>query len=312
MGSKIILEIKNVTKTYKKRTVLSSVDFEVFEGEIFGFLGPNGAGKTTLIKIICGLTAPDMGDCFICGKSVRRNFEKAIVNVGAFIEGTALYSYMSGMENLRYYASLYGGISQHRINQIVKLVGMTERIKDRVSTYSYGMKQRIGLAQALLHNPKLLILDEPTNGLDANGIIEIRHILQVLAVKEKLAILVSSHILNEMELLCDTIAIVDRGKVLEIKTMDEIKTGIARATRFRVKIDYPNYAAKVVSSKFDVEVEVAGNSIIFPMPPDKIPQVTTALTDRRISVYGVSKMTMSLEEVYLSILKTKRQHTGVL
>jgi len=310
--SKIILEVKNVTKVYKKRVVLNNVDFEVYAGEIFGFLGPNGAGKTTLIKIICGLSEPTNGDVFVCGKSIKRQFEKAIINVGALIENSQVYPYMSGMENLRYYANLYGGISQARIDQIIKLVGMTERIKERVGTYSFGMRQRIGVAQALLHNPKLLILDEPTNGLDANGIIELRHILQVLAVKENLAILVSSHILNEMELLCDTIAVVDRGNILEIRTMDEIKQGIARATRFRVKVDYPNYAGKVIANKFDVEIEVAGNSVIFPMSPDKIPQVTTALTDRRIAVYGVTRMTMSLEDVYLEILKTKRTHTGIL
>ena len=175
--TKIVLEVKNLSKKYKNRLAVDNVSFEVFSGEIFGFLGPNGAGKSTTIKMLTGLATMTSGDVLINGYSIKTDFEDAIRYVGAIIESPDMYSYMSGYDNLRYFANLYKGISDKRIYEVARLVGLENRLKDKVKNYSMGMKQRLGIAQALLHNPKLLILDEPTNGLDPNGIQERRFFL---------------------------------------------------------------------------------------------------------------------------------------
>ena len=175
------LKVRNLTKRYGERLAVDNISFEVFQGEIFGFLGPNGAGKTTTLKIITGLAKPTSGSVEVCGFNIVRQFEKAVNNVGGIIENPELYSYMSGLNNLKYYASLYNDITKAKINEVVALVGMESRIKDKVKTYSLGMRQRVGIAQALLHSPRLLVLDEPTNGLDPEGIHEMREFLKKLA-----------------------------------------------------------------------------------------------------------------------------------
>ena len=200
-----VLSVLNLTKEYGIKKVVNSVTFSVFAGQIFGFVGPNGAGKSTTIRMITGLTPITSGDVRICGYSVKHAYKKAISNVGAIVEMPQLYPYLSGMKNLKLFASFYGKSAFKRIPEIVKLVGMENRIHDKVSTYSLGMKQRLGIAQALLGKPKLLILDEPTNGLDPNGIVEMRHILRALAEKENMAIIISSHNLAELEQMCDVI-----------------------------------------------------------------------------------------------------------
>ncbi|HBB45025.1 MAG TPA: bacitracin ABC transporter ATP-binding protein, partial [Clostridiales bacterium] len=167
--AKFVLEVDNLTKVFKNRVAVDNVSFEIIKGEIFGLIGPNGAGKTTIIRMLTGLAEPTSGEIYIDGISLRKHFEKAIAKLGGIIETPELYSYMTGMENLKFFASLYPDITKEKIDEIVKLVGMEKRIYDKVRTYSLGMKQRIGIAQALLHDPKLLILDEPTNGLDPNG-----------------------------------------------------------------------------------------------------------------------------------------------
>ena len=188
----IVLDVSNLTKKYGDRVAVDNVSFQVFEGEIFGLIGPNGAGKTTIIRMITGLAKPTTGSVFICGKNIAKDFEKAISNVGGIIENPELYSYMSGMDNLKFYASLYPNVTKEKIREVVSLVGMEKRIYDKVRTYSLGMKQRVGIAQALLNNPKLLILDEPTNGLDPNGIKEMRSFLKNLSAQKKISILVSN------------------------------------------------------------------------------------------------------------------------
>jgi len=305
-----VLKVSHLTKKYKERYAVNNVSFDILEGEIFGLIGPNGAGKTTIIKMITGLAKPTSGDVYIAGKSIKKQFEKAISNVGGIIEMPELYSYMTGMQNLQFFASLYPNkISQAKINSIVKLVGMENRINDKVKTYSLGMKQRVGIAQALLNDPKLLILDEPTNGLDPNGIKDMRKFLIGLAKKKHISILVSSHILAEMEQLCDTVGIIDGGKILEVKTMGQIKKGLEAEQKLCIKCDYPNYAGKLIILNYRIPVNLAGQTIIFKMPESKIPEITTLLVKEGISIFGVSTITKSLEEVFTDILK-KRNKTG--
>ena len=306
-SSQKILEVKSITKTYKKRTVLNNINFDIYAGEIFGFLGPNGAGKTTLIRIICGMTPPTSGEVFICGHSVQKHFQKAVVNLGAMIENCQAYSYMSGYQNLAYFASLNGKVDHLAIDEIVETVGMTNRIHDKFRTYSYGMRQRIALAQALLHKPKLLVLDEPTNGLDANGVIELRRTLKILAAKEKMAIMVSSHILTEMELLCDSFAIVDTGKILELRSKYDDTTGSSVDKQIAISVNYPNYACKIIHEEFNLFPEIAGNCVLIPYNRELYKNVTKVLQSKNIAVFGGKVETKSLEDLYLDILKNNRK-----
>ncbi len=207
-----MLKVENVTKTKNKKKLVDDVSFEVMPGEVFGFLGPNGAGKTTIIKMITGLYKMSSGEIYINGKSIKTDFEAALSDVGAIIENPEMYGYLSGLDNLRMYAKMVGGISEERIAEVVALVKLEKRIDDKVKKYSLGMRQRLGLAQALLHDPKLIILDVPTNGLDPIGIKDLRIILKELCREKGVAVLVSSHLLNEMEVLCDRFGVISEGK----------------------------------------------------------------------------------------------------
>jgi len=307
--AKFVLEVDNLTKVFKNRVAVDNVSFEIIKGEIFGLIGPNGAGKTTIIRMLTGLAEPTSGEIYIDGISLRKHFEKAIAKLGGIIETPELYSYMTGMENLKFFASLYPDITKEKIDEIVKLVGMEKRIYDKVRTYSLGMKQRIGIAQALLHDPKLLILDEPTNGLDPNGIKDMRKFLIGLARKKNISILVSSHILSEMEQLCDTVAIIDGGKILEVKTLEQIKRGLQDTQKLCVKCDYPNYAGKLVILKYHIPVTLAGKTIMFNMDDNRIPEVTAMLMKEGIQIFGVNTITKSLEDVFTEMLE-KRHNNG--
>ncbi|MBQ7977657.1 MAG: ABC transporter ATP-binding protein [Clostridia bacterium] len=304
--NKKVLNIVGLNKSYGDRKVLRNLSFEVYAGEIFGFIGPNGAGKSTLIRIISGLTSPTSGEVFVCGQSVQKNFEKAVSNIGVVMENCQLYTYMTGRQNLQYYASLIKGITKDDIQRVIKIVGMENRIDDKVKNYSYGMRQRIGLAQALLNKPQLLILDEPTNGLDVNGVIELRQTLKVLAAKENMGIFLSSHVLSELEQLCDTVAIFDRGSILEMRTLADFQNNGQAQKRFRIRTDYPNYAGKIVALKYGLDIELAGNSIIIPFIPEIYDDIIQDLKKRNLTIYGTTVVTKTLEDIYLDILKERR------
>ena len=295
-----------LSKSYGDRKVLRNLNFEVYAGEIFGFIGPNGAGKSTLIRIISGLTPPTEGEVFICGDSVQKNFERAVSHIGVVMENCQLYSYMTGRQNLNYFASLVKGITKDNIENVIRTVGLENRIDDRVRTYSYGMRQRLGLAQALLNNPKLLILDEPTNGLDVNGVIELRRTLKILSAKNNMGIFISSHVLSEMEQLCDTVAVFDRGSILEMRTMDDFRNDSGAQKRFRIRVDYPNYAGKIISLKYGLDVELAGNSVLIPYIPNKYNDIISYPNRRNLTIYGTTVVSKSLEDIYLEILKERR------
>ncbi len=216
------LKIEHLNKCFGKRQILHDISFETFPGEVFGFLGPNGAGKTTTIKIAVGLLRLEEGEISINGKSLHKNYEAAMADVGGIVENPEFYKYMTGMQNLQQYARMRGVKDSKRINEVVELVGLKNRINDKVRKYSLGMRQRLGVAQAILHRPKLLILDEPTNGLDPAGIKELRDILKNLAHKENTCVIVSSHLMSEMELMCDRVGILVNGTMKGVHTVEEM------------------------------------------------------------------------------------------
>ncbi len=299
-----ILEVKNVSKMYGTKYVLKNININISKGEIFGFIGPNGAGKSTLMRIITGMTTPSDGQVFICGHSVQKDFEKAISNIGATIENTNLYGYMTAKQNLTYFASLYPNVSKDRVIDTLEIVGLKDRMNEPVKNYSLGMRQKLGLAQAMLHEPQLLVLDEPTNGLDAESVIKLRQILRKLVAEKNIAILLSSHNLSEVEQLCDTVAFVDHGSIIETRTMNKIKQETSNSARFRITLNYPNYSAKMIYLKFNIPVEVAGNSVLVPCQETLLPKIIDALRVRDIQIYAINVETKSLEDVYIDIIKT--------
>ena len=234
-----VLEVKNLTKKFGKRVILDQVSVTLEEGEVVGLVGPNGAGKSTFIKSILGLYNIDEGDVKICGFDVYKQHRGALYKVGCIVENPDMYQNISGRKNLKICALMNDLPKNTDIDSVVHLVRMESRIDDKVKTYSLGMKQRLGLASALLNHPKLLILDEPINGLDPQGIMELRQIVRDLSKKDKMTVLISSHILAEIEQMCDRIIMIDQGKIVDSFTMDEI-----RAKNISLEEEYLSKASK--------------------------------------------------------------------
>lgn len=234
-----VLEVKNLTKKFGKRVILDQVSVTLEEGEVVGLVGPNGAGKSTFIKSILGLYNIDEGDVKICGFDVYKQHRDALSKVGCIVENPDMYQNISGRKNLKICALMNDLPKNTDIDSVVHLVRMESRIDDKVKTYSLGMKQRLGLASALLNHPKLLILDEPINGLDPQGIMELRQIVRDLSKKDKMTVLISSHILAEIEQMCDRIIMIDQGKIVDSFTMDEI-----RAKNISLEEEYLSKASK--------------------------------------------------------------------
>ena len=307
-----VLNVSNLTKQYGNKKVVNNLTFSILAGQIFGFVGPNGAGKSTTIRMITGLTPITSGDARICGYSIKTAYQKAISNVGGIIEMPQLYPYLSGLKNLKIFARFYGRAASKRIKEIVKLVGMENRIHDKVSTYSLGMKQRLGIAQALLNKPKLLILDEPTNGLDPNGIVEIRNILRVLAEKENMAIIISSHNLSELEQICDVIGLINNGELIEYKTKQQLNDILQSQQQVQLMCNYPNYAALLIKQKYKITPKVVGNSIVLHLKDANIAPLISYLIHKKIKIYSIDKIQKTLEELYFELLNSARPSSSVL
>ena len=302
---KIILDVVNLTKIYGDRVAVNNLSFSIKSGEILGFLGSNGAGKSTTMKMLMGLANITSGDAIICGKSIKTNFEKAILNIGGMIETPNFYSYLTGYQNLKFYAKLYKNITRRKIIEVANLLGLTARIHDKVKNYSLGMKQRLGIAQALLHEPKLLILDEPTNGLDANGIREINLFLKRMAQQKGTAIMISSHILALMENLCDTICIIDQGKIVETKTISEIKKSYSKHGTHFIKTNKPNFAGKIIQRIFNINVGVTKNKVLLTTDEEKLAEIIVKLSSYKVPIFGAGEIDFSLEDMFLNIVGTK-------
>lgn len=209
----IILKCENICKKIGNKTIVSDINIDLKESEILGIIGPNGAGKTTIIKLILGLQRLTSGNVLINGYDLNKNFRKAIERVGAIVENPDFYTYLSGRRNLKLVADLYPNIDNKRINEVIKLIGLENRINDLVSKYSLGMKQRLGIATAILNKPNILVLDEPTNGLDPEGIVELRNLLLKIAKKENTGIIISSHNLSEIESICTKVCILQKREI---------------------------------------------------------------------------------------------------
>ena len=288
-----ILECKNLCKTFGKKQILHNVSFEIKKGDILGFIGPNGAGKTTTIKLILGLQSITSGKVLINGYDVEKEFTKAIEKVGAIVENPDMYMYMSGYDNLKLVTNMYKGITTKRIDEVVKLVKLENRINDKVSKYSLGMRQRLGIAQAILHNPNLLILDEPTNGLDPEGIKEMRELLVELAKKEEMAILISSHNLAELDNFCNKICIIKNGEIIETNEITAIKKDIEHQ-QFIVEIDNTKNIKKLYSEATIVNDQIFKISV----KKENIPNLVVNLVNNNIKIYEIKEDEKSLEDAF--------------
>ena len=288
-----ILKCENLCKTFGKRNILKNVSLEIKEGDILGFIGPNGAGKTTTIKLILGLQNITSGKVTINGYDIEKEFTHAIKRVGAIVENPDMYMYLSGYQNLKLVANLYKGITTERIDKVVKLVKLENRIHDKVSKYSLGMRQRLGIAQAILHNPNLLILDEPTNGLDPEGIKEMRELLVELATKEKMAILISSHNLAELDNFCTKVCIIKNGEVIETSEISAIKKEASQDLKL-FEVDDANRVKNIVKEI----VIIDKNRFKINLPKEDVPNLITELVQNNVKIYEVKQEEKTLEDAF--------------
>lgn len=308
------LSIKHVSKVFRKGisrltkkgdgiTALDDVSLDIGKGEIFGILGPNGAGKSTLIKAVTGLVVPDSGEVTLGGLDFKKDKEAFMAKIGAQIETPVFFNKRTGWWNLNYLARLQGGLPEQRIRDIVDIVGLTDRINTRVGTYSMGMRQRLGIAQAIMHKPELLILDEPINGLDPDGIVQVRELIRKLRDEYGTTVLFSSHILGEMQTLCDRVAFIARGRLVAVKTKKEIEQGLGDTSILAIVCDEPNRAGALVGEKFGFRTKVQGTTLYVEVKGGNVADINKTFIENGISVMSFNVKTRTLEEMYKELTK---------
>ena len=298
--SKTVLEIKNLSKTFGKRKVIDDISLQVQEGEIYGFLGPNGSGKTTTIKMILRMIENDSGEIFVNGYNTKKDFEKAMENIGAIVENPDLYRYMTGRENLKLHARIRN-VDNARIEEVLELVDLKERANEKVGKYSLGMKQRLGLALTLLHKPKVLILDEPTNGLDPAGIKKLRDILKEISHKEGVAVFVSSHILSEMQLMCDKVSVLDKGKIVTTQNIVNIEE--EKTETVEIKVKDTEKTLQILKEQFEVDAIVKNNVITVETLTEKIPSII-----KELAIKAVMPKEHTIEEIFFDATKGGKEN----
>ena len=277
-----------------KRTIVDSVSFDLRAGEVFGFLGPNGAGKTTTIRMLVGLIRPTAGTVTICGYDIRRDFEKAMRCVGCIVENPDLYRFMTGRENLQHFARMLGA-DGGEVERVAALVSLAHRLDQRVGTYSLGMRQRLGIAQAMLGSPRVLILDEPANGLDPAGIREIRELLRQLAEERQMSIFVSSHLLAEVELMCDRVAIIHHGRILREGSVSEL---ISSRREMELRVDDAARAMAMIGER-GLGAHAEGDRVWVAIEEADAPPLIAALAATGVAVFHAQRRVETLEQMFL-------------
>ncbi|WP_409274856.1 ABC transporter ATP-binding protein [Neobacillus sp. SCS-31] len=297
------LEVQSLTKKIKDKVIVNDVSFSVEKGEIFGLLGPNGAGKTTIIRMIVSLIGRTKGNVIVNGFNLDTQFKESMSEIGAIVENPEFYKYLSGYKNLKHYANMAKTkVTEERIQDVIKLAGIEHAIHQKVKTYSLGMRQRLGVAQALLHNPSLLILDEPTNGLDPQGIREFREYLRSIA-KEGISVLVSSHLLSEMQLMCDRFAIIEQGKLIHISSINQLHDEGNDVQTVLFVVNNLEAAMQVLrENDLGNEMKIVGeDQFSISLEKEAIAAANKLLVTNDISVYAINQVTASLEDRFLEL-----------
>ena len=297
-----VIQLESVEKSFGGRPAVADLTLTVPEGAVYGLLGHNGAGKSTTLGMILGQVFPDSGSVRVLGSDVFRDRRAALTGVGAIFETPAFYDYLSGYRNLRIFADYTARTSRDRIDEVVELVGLTDRIGDKVRVYSHGMRQRLALAQALLPNPKLLILDEPADGLDPQGVIEMRRLMLHLNRERGLTLLFSSHQLAEVEQVCSRVAVLHQGRLVFEGTIDEALAGAGGSRALELDVDRRETAL--------AELRAAGlvtgdNGTLTLAEGREVPEVTRFLVERGYRVEGIGRERMTLERFYLEKVAKK-------
>ncbi len=299
LQSSLAIETHDLTKTFDRRTAVDRLDLQVEKGDIFGFLGQNGAGKSTTIRMLLGLVRPSLGHISLLGHPLPQGRERALGKVGAIVESPAFYEGLTGLENLKIFCSLTGPVSPLRLREVLRSVHLVGREHDKVRVYSHGMRQRLGLAQALVPHPELLILDEPTDGLDPQGIREIRQLLVNLAREQGLTILLSSHLLHEVERICTRIAIIDEGKLLYQGTVRNL---LEQELQYRIRTSRPEQAFEFLSTELGLKVSRNGDEYLHVKASEAdIAAINRSLVQRGFDVSEVSRHAASLEDIYFQL-----------
>ena len=296
-----IIETHNLTKKYGSQTSVSHLNIHVKKGRIYGLLGRNGAGKTTTMRMLLGLTAPTSGDVKIFGKPFQENEKKILPRIGCLIESPGFYPNLTGTENLKIFAELRGLRSPKYIKNALELVNLPYRDKKLFSQYSLGMKQRLAIALAVMHNPELLILDEPINGLDPIGIAEVRDFIRELCDTSGKTILISSHILSEISLLADDVGIIDHGKLLEEESLKELEAKNAKFIHFCVSD--AQKAAKIIAATFhskDFRLTDANNLYLYDMTLP-VERINRSFVESGIEIQEVHLCEDTLEDYFKKI-----------
>ena len=290
-----ILKCINLKKQIKDKILVENISFTINHGDVVGFIGPNGAGKTTIIKLILGLMKLSDGKVFINGFDIEKDFIKALEKVGSIVEYPDAYMYLSGYDNLKITANNYKNIPKSRINEVIKIVGLEKRITDKVSTYSLGMRQRLGIAEALINQPDLLILDEPTNGLDVEGIIEIRNLIKNLS-QQGIAILISSHNLNEIDNLCNRIIAIKNGKIIADDTIENFLSE-SKPDCYILELNHTDNLAQIISNyKFEL---INNNKIKIYIYKEKISELMQKLIENKYQIYSLQEEKLTSEEAFI-------------
>ncbi len=311
--SDYIIKIKGLTKKYGNITAVSDLDLNVPSGTIFGFLGPNGAGKTTVIKSILGLTTPTRGEIQVFGKNLYLKKQEILSNIGAVVEAPALFADFSAYENLYYLTRFSGKISKKRLMDTLDLVGLASTEKQRVGTFSYGMKQRLGIAQALLPDNKLIFLDEPTNGLDPHGIVGVRKLIKRLSEEFNVTVFLSSHLLSEVEQLCANVAIIDKGKkICESSVSDLIKAQEYIEIVLQPDVQFAKFAEKEkLEINREQRIDSTGHIMYYiEGKEDDIPELIRKLTAEKIDIYRIAKHQNRLEDIFVELTGKDSKSSG--
>ena len=297
-ASDIVLRTVGLAKNYGRFTAVQDLALEVPRGRVYGFLGPNGAGKSTTIAMVLGLIAPTEGHVEMFGLDTREHLSEALYRTGAILEGQAYYPLLSAYDNLRVWAAINGNVGPQRIDEVLELVGLGDRKNDKVNTYSQGMKQRLGLAASLIHDPELLVLDEPTNGLDPAGIREFRELIRQLAGAGK-TVFVSSHLLGEVELMCDDVGIVKKGKLI---TQGSVADLLRQGEALEMQVTDTLRAVEVLHAIDWVRgVTTSDGRVVVEAPLERAAELSKALADKQIYLSELRPRDSSLEDFFLEV-----------